>query len=89
VHETTSVSGTIARSIVGARSVIEGNLRDSVVWDDCRIAPGVVLENCIVAHGAEICVPVALHNVVISRDDDAIPREGEHRFEHGLVLRDI
>ncbi|MEA2239112.1 MAG: mannose-phosphate guanylyltransferase [Thermoanaerobaculia bacterium] len=89
VHETASVSGAIAGSVAGARSVIEGNVRDSVIWDDCRIAPGVVLENCIIAHGVEISVPVALHNVVISRDDDAIPREGEHRFEHGLVLRDF
>jgi mannose-1-phosphate guanylyltransferase len=89
VHETASVSATPARSIVGARSVIEGNLRDSVVWDDCRIAPGVVLDNCIVAHGVEIAVPVALHDVVICCDAGAIPREGEHRFEHGLVLREL
>jgi NDP-sugar pyrophosphorylase family protein len=89
VHETASVGATIARSIVGARSVIEGSLRDSVVWDDCRIAPGVVLDNCIVAHGVEIAVPVALRDVVICCDAGAIPREGEHRFEHGLVLREL
>jgi NDP-sugar pyrophosphorylase family protein len=89
VHETASVRSTPARSIVGADSVIEGELRDCVIWDDCRIAPGVALENCIVAHGVEIAEPVALRNAVISRDDGAIPREGEHRFERGLVLRDI
>lgn len=89
VHEMASLRGTIARSIIGASSVIEGELRDSVIWDDCRIAAGVVLDNCIVAHGVEIAEPVTLRNVVISRDDAAIPREGEHRFERGLVLRDI
>lgn len=89
VHETATVRGAIARSIVGARSNVEGTLRDSVVWDDCRIAPGVVLDHCIVAHGVEIAAPIALRDVVICRDDDAIPREGEHRFEHGLVLREI
>ncbi|MEA2164226.1 MAG: mannose-phosphate guanylyltransferase [Thermoanaerobaculia bacterium] len=88
-HDTASLRGTIARSIIGANCAIEGELRDSVIWDDCRIAAGVVLDNCIVAHGVEITEPVTLRNAVISRDDDAIPREGDHRFEHDLVLRSI
>jgi NDP-sugar pyrophosphorylase family protein len=89
VHDTGRVSGTIARSIIGERSVVEGTLTGTVVWDDCRIAKGVVLDSCIVAHGVEIAAPLTLRNVLICRDDEAIPREGEHRFEHGLVLRDI
>jgi NDP-sugar pyrophosphorylase family protein len=89
VDGTASVTGSMSGSIAGARSVIEGTLRDSVVWDDCRIAKGVVLESCVVAHGVEIAAPVELSNVLICRDDEAIPCEGEHRFEHGLVLRDI
>jgi NDP-sugar pyrophosphorylase family protein len=89
VHHTRRVSDTISRSIVGERSVIEGTLTGTVVWDDCRIAKGVVLDSCIVAHGVEIASPLTLRNVLICRDDEAIPREGEHRFEHGLVLRDI
>jgi len=89
VQDTGRVSGTIARSIIGERSVIEGALSDAVVWNDCRIASGVILESCIVAHGVEIAGSLKLRNVLICRDDDAIPREGEHRFEHGLVLRDI
>jgi len=60
-----------------------------VVWDDCRIAPGAKLDGCIVANGIEIGSGVALRNVLICRDEDAIPRDGDHRFEHGLVLRDI
>ena len=89
VHDTAVVRGSCARSILGARSVIEGDLRDSVVWDDCRIAPGVVLESCVVSHGVEIAAPAALRDVLICRDDPAIPRDGEYRFEQGLVLRDI
>jgi ADP-glucose pyrophosphorylase len=88
-HETASLRGTVSRSIIGACSLIEGELRDSVVWDDCRIGPGVILDSCVVAHGVEIAEPVVLRNAVISRDGDGIPREGEHRFERGLVLRDI
>jgi hypothetical protein len=34
-------------------------------------------------------VPIELRNVLICRDDEAIPREGGYRFEHGLVLRDM
>ncbi|HEX3067041.1 MAG TPA: NDP-sugar synthase [Thermoanaerobaculia bacterium] len=89
VHDTAAVRGTAARSIVGARSTVEGELRDSVVWDDCRIAPGVVLESCVVAHGVEIASPVSLCDVMICCNDAAIPLEGDHRFEHGLVLRGI
>ncbi|MBV9187354.1 MAG: NDP-sugar synthase [Acidobacteria bacterium] len=89
IHDTAKVTGTISRSIAGQRSIVEGALTDTVVWDDCRIAPGVQLDGCIVAHGVEIANALDLRNVLICRDDAAIPRDGEHRFEHGLVLRDI
>jgi mannose-1-phosphate guanylyltransferase len=89
IDNTAIVNGTMTGSIAGRRSVVEGTLRNSVVWDDCRIAPGVSLDSCVVAHGVEIAAPADLRNVLICRDDEAIPREGEHRFEHGLVLRDI
>ena len=52
MHET--ASGRATRSTVGARSVIEGEVRDSYVWDDCHIAAGVTVENCIVAHGVTL-----------------------------------
>ncbi len=89
IDDTAFVNGTMTRSIAGKRSVVEGTLRDSVVWDDCRIAQGVVIESCVVAHGVEIATPIDLRNVLICRDEEAIPRQGEHRFEYGLVLRDI
>jgi NDP-sugar pyrophosphorylase family protein len=89
IHDTANVSGTISRSIAGGRSVVEGSITDTVVWDDCRIASGAKLDGCIVAHGVEIASNIELRNVLICRDDLAIPRDGEYRFEHGLVLRDI
>jgi mannose-1-phosphate guanylyltransferase len=89
VHDTAKITGAMSRSIAGERSVIEGALTDTVVWDDCRIAPGTTLDGCIVAHGVEIPSGIELRNVLICRDDPAIPRDGDHRFEHGLVLRDI
>ena len=89
IHETAKIAGTISHSIAGERSIIEGALTDTMVWDDCRIARGAKLDGCIVAHGVEIANAVDLRNVLICRDDVAIPRDGEHRFEHGLVLRDI
>jgi mannose-1-phosphate guanylyltransferase/mannose-1-phosphate guanylyltransferase/phosphomannomutase len=89
IDETATVTGSMTRSIAGARSAIEGELRDSVVWDDCRIAKGVVLDSCVVAHGVELTEPIELQNVLICRDDPAIPREGEHRFAYGVVVRDM
>jgi NDP-sugar pyrophosphorylase family protein len=69
---------------VGARSVIEGTLNDSVVWDDCRIAKGVVLNECIVTHGVEIDAPVEISRAIICPDHPSIPPE--FRRERGLVI---
>lgn len=68
------------------KSVIEGDVRDSVVWDACYIARGVTLESCIVAHGVEIRTPLKLKNAIICRDDPAIPRDPAYRFENGLAI---
>jgi NDP-sugar pyrophosphorylase family protein len=50
VHE--SATGRAARSVIGARSTIRGDVRDSVVFDDCVIEGS--LERCIVAHGVRV-----------------------------------
>jgi mannose-1-phosphate guanylyltransferase len=86
--------GTPQRYLTAARafgnmigkSVIEGDVRDTIVWDGCFIARGVVLESCIVAHGVEIRTPMQLKNAVICRDDSAIPRDPNYKFENGLVI---
>ncbi len=67
-------------------SVVEGEVRDTVVWDHCYIGRGVVLESCIVAHGVEMRTPMHLKNAIICRDDPAIPRDADYRFENGLVI---
>ena len=68
----------VRRSTVGARSVIEGELTDSIVWEDCRIARGVRLERCIVGHGVEIDEG-EYRDAVIVRDDPRIPAEYARR----------
>jgi mannose-1-phosphate guanylyltransferase len=68
------------------KSTIEGVVRDSVVWDGCFIGRGVVLESCIVAHGVEIRTPMQLRNAVIVKDDPAIPRDPNYKFENGIVI---
>ncbi len=52
VHE--SARGNASRSVIGARTIIEGGVRDSVVWDDCHVAHGAIVEGCIVAHGVTL-----------------------------------
>lgn len=72
----TTATGNVTRSTVGARTVIEGDVRDSILWDDCRIARGVTLERCIVAHGIELDAG-DYRDAVIVQDDPAIPAEYE------------
>ena len=74
IHET--ASGDAVRSTVGARSRVEGTVIDSIIWDDCRIARGVTLERCIVAHGVEL-ESGDYRDQLIVRDDPAIPEEWE------------
>lgn len=74
----TTATGHASHSTVGARSVIEGDVRDSIVWDDCRVARGVTLERCIVGHGVELAEG-EYRDAVIVKDDERIPAEHERR----------
>lgn len=64
--------GSAVRSTIGERSVIEGDVRDSAVWDDCRIGPGVELDRCIVAHGVELKQRGRYRDVLICRDEEPV-----------------
>ena len=81
-HET--ARGEATRSTVGARSVIEGEVRDSIVWEDCRVLPGVRLERCIVGHGVSL-QEGAYADAVIVQDDARIP--AEYPRVGGLVVK--
>jgi NDP-sugar pyrophosphorylase family protein len=83
IEPTARVRGELTRSVVGARSVVDGTLAGSVVWDDAHIAAGVRLTNCIVGHGVELAAG-QYTNVMICNDDAAIPA-GVTR-EGGLVV---
>ena len=63
--------------------MVDGDVIDSVIWDDCRIARGVRLERCIVGHGVTI-ESGRYAEAVIVRDDPAIPDEYERH--DGLVV---
>jgi mannose-1-phosphate guanylyltransferase len=80
----TTATGNATRSTVGSRTVIEGDVRDSILWDDCRIARGVTLDRCIVAHGVELHAG-DYQDAVIVQDDAAIPPEYER--VGGLVVK--
>jgi NDP-sugar pyrophosphorylase family protein len=72
VDESATIRGTIARSSIGARSVIEGRVSDSAVWDDCRIAGGVTLERCVVAHGVEIEKTADFRDVLLTSGEGSL-----------------
>jgi mannose-1-phosphate guanylyltransferase len=74
LHDTASAN--VTRSTVGARSVVEGDVRDSIIWDDCRIGSGVSLDRCVVAHGV-LLEEGAYRDAIIVRDDPRIPADYE------------
>lgn len=82
--DSTRVAGTLDRSTIGARCAIEGDVRRSIVWSDCRIGPGVRLERCIVADGVELSGGMELRDAVICRDHEGIPADLPRRA--GLVI---
>lgn len=72
LHDT--ASGEATRSTIGARSVVEGDVRDSIVWDDCTISRGVKLDRCIVGHDVTLREG-SYADAVIVGDDVRIPAE--------------
>lgn len=70
-----TVRGTVVQSTVGSGTVVDGDLRDSAVWDDCTIGERVLLEGCIVAHGVTLKGPLELRHALICPDSPAIPAE--------------
>lgn len=86
VDATAAVPGSRTRSVVGARSNVRGELVDSIVWDDCAIGGSVRLERCIVAHGVNVPGPVELSDVMICREDAAIPQDAGYERRDGLVI---
>lgn len=87
VDESAQVAATATRSSIGARSIVQGTLVDSSVWDGCIIGAGVKLERCIVAHGVELHGNLELRDQLIVRDDTAIPGDVERR--DGLIYSGI
>jgi NDP-sugar pyrophosphorylase family protein len=84
-----SARGRAVRSTIGARSIVEGDVRDSAVWDDCRIARGVELDRCIVAHGVELKNRGRYRDVLICRSDAEIPADAPYLKQDGLVIAAI
>jgi NDP-sugar pyrophosphorylase family protein len=72
VEQNASVEGTLVRSTVGARSVVEGELHDTSVWNDCAIGKGVRLERCIIAHGVELTGDLELTDTLVCLDRDGM-----------------
>ena len=87
MHE--SATGAATHSVIGPRSAVEGEVRDSVLWSDCHVGSDVTLDGCVVAHGVEITGEAHYADAIICRADRAIPRKPEYRFENDLVIVDM
>ena len=89
IARSAAVSKTVARSTVGSRSFVRGELVDTAVWDDCAIGGNARLERCIVGHGVEIAGSMELSDMLICREDPAIPHDPAFERRDGLVLMHI
>ncbi|HEU4520495.1 MAG TPA: hypothetical protein VFT12_00735, partial [Thermoanaerobaculia bacterium] len=89
VHQTATIHGTAVRSSIGARSFIKGEVKNSTIGRDCRIAGSAVLHSCILGDGVEINRPLELRSAVVCRDDEQTPRDANYRYENGLVISDF
>jgi mannose-1-phosphate guanylyltransferase len=70
-HE--SARGNASRSVIGARTTIEGDVRDSIVWDDCHVANGAIVEGCIVAHGVTLEAGEYRNQLIVPGESVDIP----------------
>ncbi|HUP47592.1 MAG TPA: sugar phosphate nucleotidyltransferase [Thermoanaerobaculia bacterium] len=89
VDQTATIHGTVKRSSIGHRSFVKGEVRNSTIGSDCRIAGSAVLHSCILGDGVEINRPLELRSAIICRDDDQTPRDANYRYENGLVIADF
>jgi len=81
-----AAAGTLVRSCIGARSIVRGELHDTVVWNDCAIGGNARLERCVVAHGVELSGHIELQDALICRDDPVIPPDPQYDRRDGLVI---
>ena len=88
-HETATIHGTASRSSIGKRSFIKGEVTNSIIGRDCRVAASASLHSCILGDGVEINRPLDLRSAIICRDDEQIPRDANYRYENGLVISDF
>jgi mannose-1-phosphate guanylyltransferase len=85
IHETARAHAPV-RSVIGAHSVADGHVHDSILWNHCRIASGVTVEHCILGHGVRL-EKGDYRDLLIVADDPAIPAEYERR--DGLVVSPV
>lgn len=69
---TAEVRGRIVRTVVGARSIVDGTLTGSIVWEDCRIGANVRLANCIVGHGVELAEGEFANTIICKGERDLV-----------------
>lgn len=89
VDQTASLHTTVSRSSIGPRTYVKGQVRNSTIGADCRIASGAVLDSCLVGDGVEIFWPLQSRTAMICRDDPSLPRDPAHRYENGLVIAEF
>lgn len=71
LHETAR-SSRVTRTSIGARSIVQGEVTDCAIWEDCVIGAGVKLERCIVGHGVELRGDIEAKDQMITVDNGGL-----------------
>ena len=58
------IKSNVKNSIIADGCIIEGTVKNSVLFRGVHIAKGAVVENCVLMHGAEIGENVEVNNVI-------------------------
>ncbi len=62
------LQSSVSNSMVADGAVIEGTVKNSVIFRDVKVGTGVTLENCIVMQGTTIMEGSALDSVIIDKN---------------------
>ncbi|MBO5852637.1 MAG: glucose-1-phosphate adenylyltransferase subunit GlgD [Clostridia bacterium] len=58
------IQSNAKNSIIADGCIIEGTVKNSVLFRGVHIAKGAVVENCVLMHGAEVAEKVKINNVI-------------------------
>jgi NDP-sugar pyrophosphorylase family protein len=85
------IEGEAEDSVIGNASSVEREtrIRNSSLWDSCRIGRGCSIESSVIDHGVVVPAGMAIANALVSRVTHALPPDHGFRVTGELVVAPI